>query len=54
MTSLVCDASIDLEAARRAGALPVAAGWGHQYQESKLAQVVLDQPTDLLGLVGIA
>jgi len=50
----VCDAPIDLEAARRAGALAVAAGWGHQYRESKLAQVVLDQPTDLLGLVGIA
>ncbi len=49
----VCDASIDLEAARRAGALAVGAGWGHQYQESKLAQVTLEQPDELLGLVCI-
>ena len=51
MTWLVCDASIDLEAARSAGALAVAAGWGHQYQETSLAQVTLEQPNDLLGLV---
>src|SRR6266516_463873 len=54
VAAYVCDASIDLEAARRAGALAVAAGWGHQYQDSGLAQVTLEQPDDLLGLVGIA
>jgi phosphoglycolate phosphatase-like HAD superfamily hydrolase len=48
-----CDAPTDLEAARRAGALAVAAGWGHQRREAALAQV-LDQPDDLLDLVGDA
>src|SRR6266536_947619 len=51
----VCDAPIDLEAARRAGALSVAAGWGHLYQKTMPpAQVVLSQPTDLLYLVDAA
>ena len=54
MTWLVCDASINLEAARSAGALAVAAGWGHQCQETSLTQVTLKQPDDLLGLVGTA
>src|SRR6266545_7026763 len=47
----VCDAPIDLEAARRAGALPVAAGWGHLHEKTTPAQVVLSQPADLLSLV---
>jgi HAD superfamily hydrolase (TIGR01509 family) len=50
-TAYVCDAPIDLEAARRAGALPVAAGWGHLYQRATPAAVVLSRPADLLSLI---
>jgi HAD superfamily hydrolase (TIGR01509 family) len=50
----VADAPIDLEAARRAGATPVAAGWGHLYQASAPAQVVLRRPRELLALLGVA
>ena len=49
----VADAPIDLEAARRAGVVAVAAGWGHQYQSSAPAQVVLQQPQELLERLGI-
>jgi HAD superfamily hydrolase (TIGR01509 family) len=48
----VADAPIDLEAARRAGAVAVAAGWGHLHQASAPAQVVLQRPRELLALVG--
>jgi HAD superfamily hydrolase (TIGR01509 family) len=50
----VADAPIDLEAARRAGALPIAAGWGHLYQASAPAWVVLRRPWELLGLLRVA
>jgi HAD superfamily hydrolase (TIGR01509 family) len=51
----VADAPIDLEAARRAGAVPVAAGWGHLFQASEPAQVVvLRRPRELLALLGLA
>jgi HAD superfamily hydrolase (TIGR01509 family) len=49
----VADAPIDLEAARRAGVVAVAAGWGHQYQSSAPAQVVLQQPQELLERLGV-
>jgi HAD superfamily hydrolase (TIGR01509 family) len=48
----VADAPIDLEAARRAGAVAVAAGWGHLYQAGAPAQVVLKRPRELLALLG--
>jgi HAD superfamily hydrolase (TIGR01509 family) len=50
----VADAPIDLEAARRAGAVAVAAGWGHLYQAGAPAQVVLRRPRELLALLGVA
>jgi HAD superfamily hydrolase (TIGR01509 family) len=49
----VADAPIDLEAARRAGALPIAAAWGHLYQASAPARVVLLRPRELMGLLRV-
>ncbi|WP_328347663.1 HAD-IA family hydrolase [Streptomyces violaceus] len=43
----VGDAPTDLEAARRAGALAAAAGWGHLYNASAPADFVLKTPEDL-------
>jgi HAD superfamily hydrolase (TIGR01549 family) len=48
----VGDAPNDLEAARRSGALAVAAAWGHQYRSGERADHVLSRPGDLLGLLG--
>ena len=47
----VGDADVDLEAARRAGAMPVAAGWGHLYCEQHRAERVLRRPRDLVMLL---
>jgi phosphoglycolate phosphatase-like HAD superfamily hydrolase len=47
----VGDATNDLEAARRSGARAVAAAWGHLYKPGEPADVVLDDPRDLLTLV---
>ncbi|GAA3797879.1 HAD family hydrolase [Streptomyces coacervatus] len=44
----VGDAPTDLEAARRAGAVGAAAGWGHLYDPSALADLHLRRPADLL------
>jgi len=49
----VADAPIDLVAAERAGALPVAAGWGHLYQPTAPSQVVLQRPGELLELLEV-
>ena len=49
----VADAPIDLEAARRAGALPIAAGWGHLYQANAPAGMILLRPRELLGLLRV-
>jgi HAD superfamily hydrolase (TIGR01509 family) len=46
----VGDAPIDLEAAARAGALAVAAGWGHQFDPAAPGDVVAWQPGDVLAL----
>lgn len=46
----VGDAPADLEAARRAGALALAAGWGHLHTPSARADAVLATPLDLLGV----
>jgi phosphoglycolate phosphatase-like HAD superfamily hydrolase len=50
----VADARIDLEAARRAGVLPIAAGWGRLYQANAPAGMVLLRPRQLLGLLRVA
>jgi HAD superfamily hydrolase (TIGR01549 family) len=50
----VADAPIDLVAAERAGALPVAAGWGHLYEPTAPARVVLQRPGELLELLSLA
>jgi HAD superfamily hydrolase (TIGR01509 family) len=47
----VGDAPNDLEAARRSGALAVAAGWGHLYRPEEPADVVVRTPGDLPSLV---
>jgi HAD superfamily hydrolase (TIGR01509 family) len=46
----VGDALNDLRCARAAGAVAVAAGWGHLFQESAEADVVLAEPRELLRL----
>jgi HAD superfamily hydrolase (TIGR01549 family) len=47
----VGDAPNDLEAARRSGAAALAASWGHLYRPGEPADVVLEQPADLIPLV---
>ena len=47
----VGDASNDLEAARRSGAVAVAAAWGHLYSPGEPADVVLESPDALLQLL---
>jgi HAD superfamily hydrolase (TIGR01509 family) len=48
----VGDARRDIEAAMAAGVLAVAAGWGHEHEQTVPADVVLDAPSDLVALVG--
>ena len=45
------DAPNDLEAARRSGALAVAAAWGYQYREGERSDEVVHHPKDTLRLV---
>jgi HAD superfamily hydrolase (TIGR01549 family) len=47
----VGDAPNDLRAARRSGALALAAAWGHQYQPDEPTDGVLDSPAQLLDYV---
>jgi HAD superfamily hydrolase (TIGR01509 family) len=47
----VGDSGRDLEAARRSGALAVAAAWGHEHRDPSPADVVVRSPGDLLALV---
>jgi HAD superfamily hydrolase (TIGR01509 family) len=47
----VGDAEVDLEAARRAGAVAIAAGWGHLYRDSHEAEHVLCEPPELVMLL---
>jgi HAD superfamily hydrolase (TIGR01549 family) len=44
----VGDADVDLEAARRAGAAALAAGWGHLYRDDHRSDLVLRAPGELL------
>jgi phosphoglycolate phosphatase-like HAD superfamily hydrolase len=45
------DAAVDVEAARRAGALALAAGWGHLFSDQHKAACVLREPGELLTLL---
>jgi HAD superfamily hydrolase (TIGR01549 family) len=47
----VGDARRDLESAKAAGVLAVAAAWGHEYDATAQADVVLDTPSDLVALI---
>jgi HAD superfamily hydrolase (TIGR01549 family) len=47
----VGDSVADMRAARTAGALAVGAGWGRLWEAGIEADVIADQPSDLLGLV---
>lgn len=47
----VGDSPRDLEAARRSGALAVAAAWGHEYRPEEPSDLVARTPADLLVLV---
>jgi HAD superfamily hydrolase (TIGR01509 family) len=47
----VGDARRDLESAKAAGVVAVAAGWGHEYDATAPADVVLDTPSDLVALI---
>lgn len=47
------DSPFDLEAARRAGVLPIGAGWGHLFERQD-GEVVAAHPMDVLGIVNIA
>lgn len=47
----VGDAPNDLEAAQRAGALAVGAGWGHQFSAAADADLVLERPEQVLDLL---
>ncbi|MBM0228960.1 MULTISPECIES: HAD family hydrolase [Micromonospora] len=51
-TAYVGDSPLDLRAARRSGALAVAAGWGHQYEPGEPADRTAGNPRDLLALLG--
>jgi HAD superfamily hydrolase (TIGR01509 family) len=47
----VGDSARDLEAARRSGALAVAAAWGHEFDREVVADIVAEQPGDLVTLL---
>jgi HAD superfamily hydrolase (TIGR01549 family) len=49
-TAYVGDSPLDLQAARRSGAVAVAAAWGHQYDPSTPADLTANHPRDLLSL----
>lgn len=47
------DSPLDLMAARAAGTIAVAAGWGHLHDATQTADVVLTAPIDLLATLGL-
>jgi HAD superfamily hydrolase (TIGR01549 family) len=47
----VGDARVDLEAARRAGVVAIAAGWGHMYSSAAVADAMAQSPADLEAIV---
>jgi HAD superfamily hydrolase (TIGR01509 family) len=50
-SAYIGDAPNDLEAARRSGALAVAAAWGHEYVQGEPADEVIGRPEHLLRLL---
>jgi len=50
-TAYVGDSPLDLQAARRSGAVAVAAAWGHQYDPKSPADLTAYHPRDLLTLI---
>jgi phosphoglycolate phosphatase-like HAD superfamily hydrolase len=50
----VGDSSLDLEAATRAGAVAVAAGWGHLFDPSAPCDAVVRRPADVLDILSTA
>jgi HAD superfamily hydrolase (TIGR01549 family) len=50
-TAYVGDSPLDLEAARRSGAVAVAAAWGHQYDPNTPAHRTARYPRDVLALI---
>src|SRR5439155_18363573 len=51
-SAYVGDAPYDLEAARRSGAVAVAAAWGHLFRPGLPADLVVQTPADLRDLIG--
>jgi HAD superfamily hydrolase (TIGR01549 family) len=49
----VGDGPLDGETARRAGALAVAAGWGHQLEDASSFELVVDTPAELPAALGL-
>jgi HAD superfamily hydrolase (TIGR01549 family) len=52
-TAYVGDGPLDAETAKRAGALAVAAGWGHQLDDASSFELVVDTPTQLPAALGL-
>ena len=52
-TAYVGDGPLDAETARSAGALAVAAGWGHQLDDASSFELVVDTPTQLSAALGL-
>ena len=50
-SAYVGDSPNDLEAARRSGAIAIAAAWGHQYRADAEADRVFEHPSGLLALI---
>jgi phosphoglycolate phosphatase-like HAD superfamily hydrolase len=53
-TAYVGDSPQDGETAHHAGALAVAARWGHMMEDVGRFDVVADRPTDLPAVLGLA
>ena len=49
----VGDGPLDGETARRAGALAVGAGWGHQLEDASSFELVVETPSGLPGALGL-
>jgi HAD superfamily hydrolase (TIGR01549 family) len=52
-TAYVGDGPLDAETARRAGAMSVAAGWGHQLEDGSAFDLVVETPTELAAALGL-
>ncbi len=52
-TAYVGDGPLDAETARRAGAMSVAAGWGHQLVDASPFDLEVETPTELAGALGL-